>query len=131
MPNLVNVLFPAPSIRRSPLAVWGWWESRRLTFNVVVGSAGLVTLAANLVLWGAMKGPGPWLAVAAYALAANACYSLGPVAELLVQRWLQRDSYGLGPALFRHGLVFSVGLTLFPIGLMTIGRIIRFVATGH
>lgn len=131
MPDLVNVLFPAPSIRRSPLAVWRWWESRRLTYNAIVGTAGLATLIANLLLWGPGRGPGPWLAVAAYGLAANVCYSLGPVAELLLQRWLDRDTYGLGPALFRHGLVFSLGLTLLPIPLMTVARILRFVFTGH
>lgn len=131
MSRLVNVLFPAPSIRRSPLAVWRWWESRRLAYNVIVGGAGLVTLAANLILWGPGRGAGPWLAVAAYAVAANVCYSFGAAAELLLERWLQRETYGLGPALFRHGLVFSVGLTLFPISVMTIGRILRFLTTGQ
>ncbi len=133
MPSLVNVLFPAPSIRRSPLAVISWWESRRLTFNALVGTAGLATLAANLVLWGPVRGagPGPWLAVVAYGVAANICYSFGAPTELLLQRWLDRDTYGLGPALFRHGLVFAVGLTLLPIPVMAVGRILRFVATGH
>ena len=132
MPDLVTVLFPAPSIRRSPLAVWKWWESRRLTYNALVGSAGLATLAANFVLWGGPRnGLAPLLAAAAYGLAANVCYSLGPAAELLLQRWLERDTYGLGPALFRHGLVFSVGLTLLPIPVMTVGRILRFVFTGQ
>ena len=42
-----------------------------------------------------------------------------PVAENLVERWLGRPVYGLGPALFRHGLVFSIGLTLFPAALVT------------
>lgn len=133
MPSLVNVLFPAPSIRRSPLAVWRWWESRRLTYNALVGVAGLATLATNLVLWGPPRGagPGPWLAVVAYGLAANVCFSFGAVAEVLLQRWLERDTYGLGPALFRHGLVFSVGLTLLPIPVMTVARVLRFVFTGH
>ena len=131
MPSLVNVLFPAPSIRRSPLAVVSWWESRRLTYNVLVGAAGLATVIANLLLWGPGRGAGPWLAVAAYGVAANVCYSCGAVAELLLQRWLDRDTYGLGPALFRHGLVFSVGLTLLPIPVMTVGRLLRFVFTGQ
>lgn len=132
MPNLVNVLFPTPSIRRSPLAVWSWWESRRLTYNAVVGTAGLCTLAANLVLWGLPRGGlGPLFVVAAYGLAANVCYSFGAVAEVLLERWLGRGTYGLGPALYRHGLVFSVGLTLLPIPVMAVGRVLRFVFTGH
>ena len=61
----------------------------------------------------------PWQAVVAYGLAANACYTVGWIAENLVERWLGRPVYGLGPALFRHGLVFSIGLTLFPAALVT------------
>jgi len=51
--------------------------------------------------------------VAAYGIAANLFYTLGWAAEIAVERWLKRPVYGLGPALFRHGLVFSIGLTLF------------------
>jgi hypothetical protein len=36
-----------------------------------------------------------------------------------VERWLGRPAYGLGPALFRCGLVFSVGLTLIPAVVLT------------
>jgi hypothetical protein len=61
--------------------------------------------------------PGLWLGVTAYGIAANVCYSIGAPLELLVERWLGRRTYGLGPALFRYGLVYSVGLTLFPLAL--------------
>jgi hypothetical protein len=61
--------------------------------------------------------PGTWIGIAAYAIAANFCYSLGAPTELLLERWLGRETYGLGPALFRYGLVYSVGLTLFPLAL--------------
>jgi hypothetical protein len=30
----------------------------------------------------------------------------------------------VGPTLFRHGLIFSVGLTLFPIGVAWLGYLI-------
>jgi hypothetical protein len=61
--------------------------------------------------------PGLWLGVTAYGVAANVCYSLGAPLELLLERWLGRETYGVGPALFRYGLVYSVGLTLFPLAL--------------
>ena len=51
---------------------------------------------------------------AAYALLANACYTLGPVAELVLRRLLGDRLLPVGPLLFRQGLVFSVGLTLLP-----------------
>lgn len=119
MPALSSVLFPEPTLRRSPGAVIGWWERRRPLFNAVVGATGLVTLsvlglAAGPILF---TQPGLWLGVTAYGVAANVCYSLGAPLELFLERWLGRETYGLGPALFRYGLVYSVGLTLFPLAL--------------
>ena len=123
MSALVRVLFPDPSLVRSPGRLLRWWESHRLVYNVVVGSAGVVTLgvlAAAQALLGLRGTIIPWPAVVAYGIMANVCYSGGWVAEALLQKWVGRETYGLGPALYRHGLVFSVGLTLLPAGLMTI-----------
>lgn len=121
MSRLVNVLFPEPTLQRSPLAILRWWESRRLTYNAIVGATGLVTLGVLelTVMLPFRMGPEllPWRAVLAYGLAANVCYSLGPLAEATIERWLGRRVYGAGPALWRHGLIFSMGLTLFPIAM--------------
>ena len=119
MPALTSVLFPEPTLRRSPGAVIGWWERRRPIFNAVVGVTGLVTLSVLGLAAGPaiFAQPGLWLGVTAYGIAANVCYSLGAPLELLIERWLGRRTYGLGPALFRYGLVYSVGLTLFPLAL--------------
>ena len=35
---------------RSPLQVIGWWERRRLMYNVSVGVAGVLTLAVGAAL---------------------------------------------------------------------------------
>lgn len=131
MSRLVAALFPRPSLYRSPARLWRWWEARRVIYNVAVGAAGLVTLGTvglfTLVL---AHGPGlvPWQAVAAYGVAANVCYSFGWLAEAALQRWLRREAYGLGPALYRHGLVFSVGLTLFPALLISVATAARVVS---
>jgi len=119
MTALTSVLFPEPTLRRSTGAVIGWWERRRPLYNAIVGATGVVTITVLAVALGPIifVQPGTWIGVTAYAVAANACYSLGAPAELLVERWLGRETYGLGPALFRYGLVYSVGLTLFPLAL--------------
>jgi hypothetical protein len=127
--QLQRLLFE-PTLARSPLRVVQWWESRRLSYNVIVGATGLGTLiyvnALELMLGqGWLFGPGPrafeaLLMAGAYGLAANACYTLGWAVEILAERWLKRPIYGLGPALFRHGLVFSIGLTVMPAVLITI-----------
>ena len=125
MADLVHVLFPDPPLVRTPLRLLRWWESKRLAYNLVVGGAGAVTLGVfellRLLPGPFHGGPAPWFLVIPYGVLANVCYSAGWVAESLVQRWLKRDTYGLGPALFRHGLVFSVGLTLFPAVLAGLG----------
>lgn len=124
MSALTRILFPAPAEIRSTAAIFRWWESRRLTFNLTVGAAGLVTLAAikaiALLPPLSVSMPVFWPAVAAYGVFANLFYSLGFVTEAAMQRAWHDDTPRVGPALFRQGLVFSVGLTLFPIALMGI-----------
>lgn len=120
--TLTRLLFE-PTLVRSPLRVVQWWESRRPAFNAAVGITGLGTLvwvnAMSLLAKGEWFGV-PWQVIVVYGLTANACFTLGWVVENVVERWLKRPVYGLGPALFRHGLVFSLGLTLIPAALVTV-----------
>ncbi|HYH80822.1 MAG TPA: hypothetical protein VEX86_13565, partial [Longimicrobium sp.] len=121
-------------LRRTPLSTLRWWESRRLVFNKAVGTAGLVTLAGVSVFVllppyaSPMSLPMLLVAAAVYGLAANGCYSLGWVAELLARRVWGRSAPDIGPLLFRQGMIFSVGLTLLPILLMAVLWVARTVA---
>ena len=119
MAALTTLLFPEPTLQRSPGAVIGWWERRRPLYNAAVGATGVVTISLLAIALGPAMflQPGTWIGVTAYGIAANLCYSIGAPLELLLQRWLGRETYGLGPALFRYGLVYSIGLTLFPLAL--------------
>lgn len=121
MSALVEILYPAPVERRTPLAVIGWWESRRWLYNRVVGAAGVFTLGAINLLALLPGGPPPMpleamvVAPLAYGTAANLCYSSGWALELLAKAaWGNRAPH-MGPLLFREGLIFSVGLTLLPV----------------
>jgi len=91
---------------------------------VVVGGAGLVTLAAvkfiALLPPLSMSMTVAWPAVVMYGFLANLFYSFGFVTEAAMQRAWREETPRVGPALFRQGLVFSVGLTLFPIALVSI-----------
>jgi hypothetical protein len=116
MHSLTEFLFPEPARRTVP-AILGWWEKRRLFFNVAVGSAGLVsmifvTLAASisegrLVLE-------PWVGAAVFGVMANVCYCFGPLTEILIGKLWGRTVLPTGPSLYRMGLTFSVGLALLP-----------------
>jgi hypothetical protein len=119
--TLTRLLFE-PTLVRSPLRVMQWWESRRPAYNLAVGATGLGTIvyanALSLMVrheWMTF----PWQLIVGYGIAANMFYTLGWAVENGVERWLKRPVYGLGPALFRHGLVFALGLTLFPAGVVT------------
>jgi hypothetical protein len=124
--TLQKVLFE-PTLVRSPLRVVQWWESRRLFYNVVVGTAGIGSAICMTIVDSFFRGsfsPIPWQPIVIYGVLANVCYTSGWVVENLAERWLQRPVYGLGPALFRYGLAFSVGLTLLPgIAMTAIGVI--------
>jgi hypothetical protein len=41
------------------------------------------------------------------------------MAELWIRKTLGREMEPVGPTMFRYGFVFSIGLTLFPIGLIS------------
>jgi hypothetical protein len=119
MTALARLLFPVPALRRSP-EILGWWESRRPTYNLIVGGAGLLTVGTIEVL--SLLPPYlpmqvPWQLVVAYGVLANVCYSFGFLFESVLTRLWGDEVAPVGPTLFRHGLVFSVGLTLLPIGL--------------
>lgn len=124
--QLERLLFQ-PTLLRSPLRVVQWWESRRLAYNAVVGTTGLVTLGvANAIelTFGNGWFPVPWEIIVAFGLAANVCYTAGWMVENLVERVLRRPVYGLGPAMFRYGLVLSVGITLLPAGLVAVVNVL-------
>jgi hypothetical protein len=109
----------------SEWSVVRWWESRRPLFNMVVGGAGLLTLGVVTLL----EGPPPVGMVAGgvlvYGGMANLCYTFGSAADLLLRRLLGVQAPAVGPVLFRYGFVFAVGLTLLPIPLAVLSRLVR------
>ena len=131
MPLIGNVLFPPADYRRTTVSLLTWWESRRATYNVIVGAAGLVTLAAvRVITW---VPPGvpfwfDWRPIVAYAALANLCYTFGWAIEAAAQRVWGDRCPAFGPALFRQGVAFSVGLTLLPIVIVSIGWVARLAS---
>ena len=125
---LGDVLFPPADYRRTTTSLLTWWESRRLTYNVAVGTAGVFTLVVvRAISW---LPPGvpllfDWRPVVAYGVLANVCYTLGWAVEATAQRMWGDRCPMFGPALFRQGLAFSAGLTLLPIVVVSIGWLAR------
>lgn len=132
MNTLADFLFPAPAPRGVGPIV-RWWERRRLAFNLAVGAAGtfslaIVSLIAHVLPHPAGVRPGvPWQAVVAFGVLANVCYLLGPLAESAAHKLWGRSLLPTGPALYRMGLTFSVGLALLPSLLAVIALVVRIV----
>lgn len=131
---VAELLFPLPA-KRTTLGILTWWESRRLLYNLIVGAAGGVTLAVMAVVdfVAPQHGPRPrieigmWMPILAYAVLANVCYTLGPIIEATLEHAWKDRVLPVGPALFRQGLAFSVGLTLLPIPLIICVEVLRVV----
>ena len=129
--------------RKQPIdGVWEiikWWEVRRIPFNLIVGVTGLlsgtmvfgVAFVAERVTGEATGWPDPpmfiFLAVIAYGIMANVCYTGGWVMELLASRVWGDRAEAMGEISFTLGMLFSVALTLLPavviVGLDTISII--------
>jgi hypothetical protein len=117
---------------RNAWSVMRWWESRRLLFNVCVGSAGVASLGV-VTLMAALPPradfwPPPVAAVLVYGVLANVGYALGAPVDLLLRRVLGDRAPAVGPVLFRYGFVFSMGLTLLPIPVAVLSWVVRFLA---
>jgi hypothetical protein len=126
---LADFLYPAPAKRNAKSIIW-WWESRRLHYNAIVGGTGLVTMGVFEIITslppGAHDIPFIWgPAILGYGLLANACYLLGPTAEIAIEKITRGKILPTGPGLFRMGLTFSVGLTLLPTLIAGIDWIVR------
>lgn len=124
-----DVLFPLPAHRRTPMGILTWWESRRLVYNVIVGTTGLVSLGIigliSLLPPGIPRFLPPWQAILAYGGLANVCYTFGPAIEIALQQIWKNRVFPVGPALFRQGLSFSVGLTLLPVFVASATWVVR------
>jgi len=94
-----------------------------LAYNVFVGGAGFLSLGVIeliALLTGDMPDRLAWQAIVLVGVMANVCDLLGPTVAIALQKLWGEKLLPVGPALFRMGLTFSVGLALFPALLFTI-----------
>lgn len=113
--RLADFLYPRPA-KRGVGAIFKWWERRRLAYNAIIAAGGAVTLTVaglgNLLVGNPITLGWLLTPVVPVLLAANACYTLGPIVDSLAHKLWGGEVMPVGPHLFRAGLIFSVGLTL-------------------
>jgi hypothetical protein len=131
--------------RDAPIAsAWqaiGWWESRRAAFNLIVGSAGIlsglvigIVGAGSYLLFDSDFGlPDPplfaILGAVIYGIMANVCYTGGWIVELGIRRAWPAHADRFATLTLALGVVFAVVLTLSPGSL--IGAVGLFGLIGH
>ena len=127
--SAVTRFFFRPSyLEQTAWSIIQWWEVRRAAYNLAVGVAGLLTLTVVALFIGLPPLPGLLLFIGVYAVMANLCYCLGPALDVLIYRRFGSEFGAVGPALFRYGFVFALGLTLLPIPLALMGAAARVLS---
>ena len=118
----------------------GWWESRRVPFNLVVGTAGvlscivaaIVGLGSDLLFNSDFGLPNPptfaLLGILIYGVMANICFTRGWLAELLIRKVWPQEADRFATLSFSLGLVFSVLLTLTPGIIIGAGGVLGLLA---
>jgi hypothetical protein len=119
----------------------GWWEARRVAFNLIVGSAGTISsvlvgvvgLGSYFLFDSDFGVPDPPLfalfAVVIYAIMANVCYTGEWVAELVIRKAWPDQADRFASLSLALGVVFAVVLTLSP-GVV-VGAVGLFGLIGH
>ncbi len=118
----------------------GWWESRRIPYNLIVGSAGvlccllfgIMALEGHFFFQGDWPFPGSpglaYLAILLYGVIANLFFTGGWIAEILVRKLWPQEADRFATLSFSLGLQVSVLLTLAPAIIFGAATIIMLVA---
>jgi hypothetical protein len=107
----------------APSSVWrtlAWWEARRVPFNLIVGSYGVLCLV--VFVWGLSTSgrlrPGEDaiepMALLAAPFLVNALYCLGWLVEIPLHLIAPNASQGIGPILLKLGFAVGLGLISVP-----------------
>ncbi|SRR5712691_788864 len=107
---------------KRPWDAIAWWEIRRIPFNLIVMVAGIASALVIELIGSRLVRPGEdieepigiVIGVISYAVAANLCYSLGWITELLWSWGDTTRTEALRPKVFRLGIIISVVLTILP-----------------
>jgi hypothetical protein len=129
---------------RSAREVIGWWEARRIPFNLIVGSAGILTciivgvvaLGAEILFNSEFGLPNPpafaLIGIFIYGILANICFTGGWILELIIRRLWPREADRFATLSFSFGVIFSVLLTLAPavlVGTAGVFALLRHLRT--
>jgi hypothetical protein len=115
-----NWLFTKSESPGSWFGIIAWWEIRRIPYNLIVGSVGLISLLLFFLFLSLAHEVKPGedaiepMALLAAPFVINIAYTFGWVAELFLYFiWRQRSNV-IGPVLYKLGLYFSLVVVMLP-----------------
>ena len=132
-------LFTRKQATNMPLAIVGWWELRRIPYNLIVGACGIFTSVITIIVAAIASEhfneplglPDPpaiaFFAVLFYGAMANICYTGGWITEISVRAFWREQAGEFGQIAFALGLLFSILLTLAPAALFSFLLILRLL----
>jgi hypothetical protein len=125
-------LFSNPKDPVSPNGVFAWWEARRLPFNLIVGTYGILCLAvffAAITTSGRLQ-PGEDavepLALLAAPNVVNVLYTLGWMVEVTTRSLEPGLSPRFGPRLLKLGLALGLFSGTVPAALWSGYRLLQW-----
>jgi hypothetical protein len=98
----------------------GWWEIRRIPYNLIMYVSGIVSLIIFFIFINLAHELKPGedavepLALIAALILLNICYTGGWIFELILSTFRNKNSSPIGPALLKLGLVFSIIIAFLP-----------------
>lgn len=132
--KIYNWFFIVPPGERSALQIIAWWEIRRIPFNILIGTIGIISLILLFKFVGEAEVSHPEediiepisLLLAPFGI--NFCYTFGWIGEIAFSRIWKVNDPKLGTKLLQTG----TGITLFFAILPTLiwGIIFIFVKLG-
>ncbi len=129
----LRTLFVAPSVPVTPWSAVFWWESRRIAYNILVGSYSIVCLC--IFFW-AISTSGELeagedavepLALLFAPFLVNLAYTSGWFVEVLLRLVKPDLPSTLGPRLLKTGLLFSAFIISIPAVSWTVIRLLQMV----
>jgi hypothetical protein len=107
----LDALLKVKNPNRGILQIIGWWEVRRILYNLIVLACGIISISIMSLL--IKLNPGEDLeepiVIIAFALFCNISYTLGWITEIFIKR-----SQVYGAKMFKLGLFSTIVLVFLP-----------------
>lgn len=104
------------NIKSSEDTIRDWWKKKRLNYNVIIGSFGIVVMIVEAVILKQMLFEFlqflPFIIL--FGILANLCYYIGQILELYIyQSYTEMHNKTIGPKIFWIGIIFSISIIIW------------------